>query len=283
MLFFQEQYKYLSAAKTESQTFIIGQFANQELHLQLLPDVYQKRCIVVGSLTAPQGQALQLLFLLAALADNGASQIVLFSPYLGYSRQDLHQPGRFCALKWAGLQLASVGVTRLSVLEPHNYQSLSLLGLPVITHSSQIFFQQELIYFVGQGFTFIFPDSGAVERYDWITQMFAGVDKGFFEKKRDYNLVNLTNFKGKVSRKVIIYDDILDSGQTLLQICITLQQMGVVEIVIFVTHGFFSGTAWNDLWQFGVKALYCTDSVPASHKINHPNIYIKSIITLLQK
>ncbi len=82
---------------------------------------------------------------------------------------------------------------------------------------------------------------------------------------------------------MIIYDDILDSGQTMLQVCIALRQMGVEEIVIFVTHAFFHGYAWHDLWNCGVKKLYCTNSLPSAHQIKHLEIHVKSIAEFLQK
>jgi ribose-phosphate pyrophosphokinase len=283
MLFIQEQYQYLANASMHQEFYSISQFANQEFLLKLSGVVLGQKCTVLGSLTSRADQALQLLLLLHTLHQAGALSVTLFSPYLGYQRQDKLEQGFSHGLQWADTMLYAAAVTQVITIEPHCPQSLQILKVPVFAYSAESIFEQEMAYFVALGFVFIFPDAGAALRYSWICEKFPEVQQGSFIKKRLHGMVELEKFEGKVGRKVIIYDDILDSGHTLIQICIVLRQMGVEEIVIFVTHAFFHGQAWNDLWNLGVKMLYCTDSLPAAHQINHPQIHVKSIEFFLQK
>lgn len=281
MLFVQDQYQYLITESMRQEKAVISQFANQEFKIKLLNQVQGRKCTVIGSLTAPADQALQLPLLLYTLKQAGAIQVSLFSPYLGYQRQDGLGVDVSYGFRWADAILSASGVTQVTTIEPHCKKSLIGLKVPVIVYGVESLFGQDIAHFVSLGFGFIFPDVGATLRYRWILEKFPTTLQGSFVKRRLDGVVDLQLFQGKASRKVIIYDDILDSGQTLVQVCIALRSMGVEEIVIFVAHAFFHGQAWNDLWSLGVKALYCTNSVPTAHQVDHLQIHQKSIASFL--
>lgn len=283
MLFVQDQYRYLVKDIVLQEHYVVEQFANQEYVIKSLPAVLNRKCLVIGSLTSSADQALSLLLLLYTLVQEGAEQVILYSPYLGYQRQDFQLIGQSEGLQWADRMLLAAGVDTIISIDPHCLDYLSQLQIPVMTQTTESIFDQEMAYFVSMGFTFIFPDQGAALRYHWIQETFPSVSQGWFLKKRSMYEVELQNFNGKLSNKVMICDDILDSGQTLIQTCIVLKQMGVQEIVIFVSHAFFHGTAWNDLWSLGVKVLYCTNSTFQSQQLCHPSVCVKSIMPLMQK
>jgi ribose-phosphate pyrophosphokinase len=283
MLFVQDQYQYLVDQSTLQQHYTIGQFANGEYTIKLESFVVGQKCTVIGSLTASADQAMQLLLLLATLKRSGALHVTLFSPYLSYQRQDAMIPGLSQGLCFADDLLRGVGVDQVITIEPHTEASLTSLQVPVYAYSAESIFEQDIARLVAAGFGFVIPDAGAVMRYAWLFEKFPAATQGYFLKTRLHGMVQLTAFEGKVGRKVIVYDDILDSGQTLMQICIALKTMGVEEIVIFVTHAFFHGNAWQNLFDLGVIMLYCTNSVPAADQIKHLQIQAKSIAFLLQK
>ncbi len=283
MLFVQDQYQYLVEKFIHHERYLVSQFDNKEFVLKLTSELYGQKCVVVGSMTAPADQVIQLLLLLHTLNKAGAKQLILFSPYLGYQRQDGDRAGYSHGLPWADAMLHATGVQQIITIEPHCQQSLGSLQVPVVSYSAEYIFEQEIAHFTSLGFGFVFPDAGAAARHQWISEKFPTSQQGSFIKNRLHGVVDLHGFQGKVGRKVIIYDDILDSGQTLLQVCIALRQMDVEEIVIFVTHAFFHGYAWNDLWNLGVKKLYCTNSLPSADQVKHLGIHVKSITEFLQK
>lgn len=282
MLFVQDQYQYLVAPSMHQQNYTAAQFANGEYALALAEKVSGKQCLVVGSLTAPAEQVLQLLLLLTTLRQSRASQVILFSAYLGYQRQDALIADKSCGLQFADKLLQAAGVNQVITLEAHSLQALSNLAVPVTSLSAGMIFEQEITDLVAAGFGLVFPDGGAQLRYDWLVQKFPMAHHGYFSKKRSDGAVHLTNFYGKVGTKMIIYDDILDSGVTLIESCIALRSIGVQEIVIFVTHGFFHAHAWQNLFDLGVVMLHCTNSVPVAHTMRHPKIKVHSINFLLQ-
>lgn len=285
MIFFQEQYQYVAQQNLQSEEYEVSQFTNQEYCIKLQKSVQGQRVVVVGSLTASADQTLQLLLLLHTIKIGNPQELILLSPYLGYQRQDRTKTLLSHGLQFADALLQSVGVDRIVTIDVHNQHALTALQVPVNSISTQQIFFEEMHHYVAAGFGFVFPDLGSAQRYAWIAESFPQAMQAHFIKTRvhETKMVQLESFSGKVGRKVILCDDILDSGMTLVQCCIALKSMSAEEIVIFVTHGFFHGILFDELWQLGVKFLYCTDSLPSAHQINHAQIKVKSISFLLQK
>jgi ribose-phosphate pyrophosphokinase len=88
---------------------------------------------------------------------------------------------------------------------------------------------------------------------------------------------------GAVGPKVVIIDDMLDTGGTLVPACEKLRAAGTQEIYILVTLGFFTGTSWVHLWSLGVKQIFCADKVPLPQGIESGNILVVSIVPMIQR
>lgn len=56
---------------------------------------------------------------------------------------------------------------------------------------------------------------------------------------------------GAVGPDVVLVDDILDTGATLVSAGEALLRSGARQIVVMATHGLFTGTAWERLWSPG--------------------------------
>ena len=89
----------------------------------------------------------------------------------------------------------------------------------------------------------------------------------YFTKKRLPGGIVHSKLFGEVEEQVILIDDIIDTGATLISACIELKRKGVKNITIMVTHGLFTGNVWERLWKFGVQRIYCTDSVPLREQL----------------
>ena len=283
MFFIQNQYRYFMQKNIQAVQYTLENFDNKEYLLNIFNTVLAQKCVIIGSLTAPDSECIELLLLIHTLKQSKAEKIILWSPYLGYQRQENIMMNKSTGLLWADTMLKAAGVDLVITVDAHNEKSLLSLQVPVRSYSMKSVFFEEINYFVYRGFSFVFPDAGSVDRYAWLTESFPMVEYAFFFKKRIFNQILFDSFHGTIQQRVIIFDDILDSGKTLVQTCLLLRNMGVQEIVIFVSHAFFSGHVWKDLWGIGVTVLYCTDSVPAVQSISSMPVSVKSISFLLQK
>ncbi len=95
---------------------------------------------------------------------------------------------------------------------------------------------------------FISPDEGAMDRCMYYSSVL-GVDIGMFYKRRDYSrIVNERNpitaheYLGPdlSGKDVIIVDDMISSGDSLLDVAYQLKEKGVKRIFAFTTFGLFT-------------------------------------------
>ena len=102
-----------------------------------------------------------------------------------------------------------------------------------------------------------------------------------FEKERTLHGITHTGSKGAVASRVVMIDDMLDTGDTLVSACEQLNERGVREIYIMVTHGLFTGSKWKKLWELRVKTIFCTDTVAIPTEMRSQPIVTLSVIPLL--
>jgi ribose-phosphate pyrophosphokinase len=129
------------------------------------------------------------------------------------------------------------------------------------------------------------PDRGAVARCKALAAA-AGLPPdaiAWFEKHRVDTGIEHGGFNGEVGTQVVIVDDILDTGATLISACQRLLCAGVEDIEIMVTHGLFTGNDWEGLWDLGVSRIFRTDTVPICVGANDPRIVTLSVIPLLTR
>jgi ribose-phosphate pyrophosphokinase len=282
MIFVQRQYAYLVPALQQKKYHIVY-FENQERQIQLEDyEIQGAVCTVVGSLTVCPEQVIELFILLHTISLLKPKALILFSPYLGYQRQEKFVQGKSWGMDWAFTMLKSVGVSEIITLEPHFIHLPEPAIIPIKFYQSDMWFDDLVVEYITKGFHFLFPDQGAYIRHNWLVRYYPDAYAGYFTKYRNGNAMSLGRFHGIMAFKIIIYDDILDSGVTMRAVCQVLQAMGVQEIVIFVTHAFFHGSAWQELWDLGVQVIYCTNSLPHAQFITSFNVSVKSIDFCLQ-
>jgi ribose-phosphate pyrophosphokinase len=124
-------------------------------------------------------------------------------------------------------------------------------------------------YFVKKGQAKAFalsPDEGAVHIAEEARKVLGG-ECGYLEKSRDRytGQVNMEKktlaIKGKT---VIIFDDIISSGGTIVVAAKILQELNPQEIYVACVHPLLIGEAEKLIRQAGVEEIVGTDSVPSS-------------------
>src|SRR4029077_12103639 len=105
----------------------------------------------------------------------------------------------------------------------------------------------------------------------------------YFEKHRTETGIMHTGLIGQVGRQVVLIDDILDTGGTLVSACEKLANAELDEIHIMVTHGLFTGERWKRLSELGVKRMFCTDSVPLTDPVDVGNVVRLSVFSVIER
>src|SRR5271165_5498520 len=144
----------------------VRQFADGEIHLQILENVRGADCFVVQPTCAPvEFHLMELLLTLDALKRASAERVTAVLPYYGYGRQDRKDKPRVpVSAKLVASLLERAGADRIMALDLHAAQIQGFFDKPV----DHLFFRPVTIdYFKPQNIpdlTVVSPDAGGVER-----------------------------------------------------------------------------------------------------------------------
>jgi ribose-phosphate pyrophosphokinase len=254
--------------------FSIVRYANQELHAVIQGTVAGKQCFILGSIAPPDSQILSVLLLAHTLRKEGASRITGLLPYLAYAREDKLKAGESLATAWMGALLKASAFDQICAVDLHSEHDRQLFPLPLESLSTSGIFADCL---KNNGLTdasFVAPDEGAVARCQAMVSA-AGktsADIVYFQKRRTAAGIVHHDPSGRVKRRAVVVDDVLDTGATLVSACEKLLTAGAEELYLCVTHGLFTGQRWHDLWSLAVKRIFCTDTIPACTSLQDPRI-----------
>jgi len=265
--------------------FKVGRYANQELHATIEASVSGEYCEILGTIAPPDECLLSILLLAETLKKEGAAKITAVLPYLAYSRQDKDKSGESLGTAWVGSLLKSSGIGQVLTVDVHSERDKQLFPIPLISLSTDSIFADVIQRHNLQDATIVAPDNGAIGRCEAVKRA-AGMPNGatpFFEKKRTDQGIIHRGPVGAVGPKVVIIDDMIDTGGTLVSACEKLRAAGAQEIYILVTHGLFTGTSWMQVWSLGVKQIFCTDTVPLRQGTEVKNITVVSIAPMIRK
>lgn len=107
-----------------------------------------------------------------------------------------------------------------------------------------------------------FPDEGAWKRFG---RMFKGYPLITAHKIRDRDGRKVIIKEGDPSGKhVIVVDDLVMTGGTLLKCRQALMDSGAKEVSAYVTHGVFPDDSWQRFVDQGFSRFWITDSCPES-------------------
>lgn len=289
-LFGFSEYEYIAKGlraplALEQGQFWIEHFDNQELHVVVQNSVAGRPCSILGSIAPLEQRIVSFLLLAHTLKKEGASQLTGILPYLAYARQDKAKPKESLGAAWAGCLLKAAGVDRVVTVDLHSERDKELFSIPLLPVSPADLFAATIRERGWMEATIVAPDQGAISRCEAVKSAMGIATGGtaYFEKERFEKGIIHGRLVGEVGPKVIIIDDILDTGGTLVSAGERLTQAGVREIYIFITHGLFTGSQWTRLWALGVKHIFCTDTIPECTNLATEGITVLSIAPLLVK
>jgi ribose-phosphate pyrophosphokinase len=261
---------------------VISRFPNGELHIELDAVPARRDCIVLGAVAPPDENLLSTLLLSHTLKKEGARRITALLPYLGYARHDRAEPRKSRAAAWLGKVLSASGVSAVVAIDIHSRLIHELFPIPVLSVSPAALFAAEIGKLSLTDPVIVAPDEGALERCEAVRRA-AGIHRpiAHLTKTRTPEGVRHSILHGAVGAHVILVDDILDTGGTLVSAGEALQRAGAREIVVMVTHGLFTGTAWDRLWSLGVTRMYCTDTTAPREQLVSKPISVLRVAPLL--
>ncbi|MHA1504747.1 MAG: ribose-phosphate diphosphokinase [Candidatus Heimdallarchaeota archaeon] len=244
-------------------------FPDGERDLILSSEKCDEKTIIVQSIIPPQDFNLISLLQLAYTAEEfGAKDITLVTPYLAYSAKDCRQlPGEVVSIFNIFKMVQATPAKRLIVVDIHNPEVLvgkemffkNISAMPAFgEYYKKMNLESPLV---------LAPDKGAKERVSQIGKIL-NAETDFFEKKRDPITGETQTIPHKVNvkdRDVIIADEAIRSGGTIVKAIKALLTMDVGRIFVAATHLTLVSNADEKIIDAGAEELISTDSLPSDY------------------
>jgi ribose-phosphate pyrophosphokinase len=242
-------------------------FPDGESYVRLEGNVQNEHVVMVQTTsTAQDTRLMQLMFMTNAAKRNGAKKVTAVVPYLAYARQDkIFLQGENISIETVAAMLKAAGVDALVTVNIHAENALKKFPFPAKTLSAIPLLAE---YFIQKGCTKAFalaPDKGAMYIAQQAQQVLGG-EAGHLDKQRDRHTGQTIqtgkglNVKGQT---VIIFDDIISTGGTIVGAAKILQELGAAKIFTACVHPLLIGDAEKRILAAGVDEIVGTDSVPS--------------------
>jgi len=275
---------YMEMEVSPSEIFI---FPDGERRIQVQERVVDEDVVIIQPTSSPVDTNYFELFLLADAAKrSGARSVTAVVPYLGYQRQDhVFRDGEAVSLEVIVKTMQSVSIDKVISFDLHTIKIPEVFSIPMVHLSALELFAKEIKKqnWDGLDTVLVSPDMGGIRRIELISKMLSDMPYATIEKNRDLATghVEMAAITGEITHRVLIVDDMISSGGTIVKAGEALKKKGAKEVYVFATHPVFSDEAPKLLQNSVVDRVYVTDSVLVSDEKLFPKLHILSISEMI--
>lgn len=264
-------------------------FPDGERYQRLACDVRDREVVLLAG-TASDPDTLLAYDLAHAVVRQGALRLTWVCPYFGYQTMErAARPGEVVAAKTRARLMSAVPRAPLGnqVLLvdlhaaglPHYFDdevsAFHLYAKPLALEAARALGGPDLVLAA--------PDAG---RAAWVESLAAdlGADTAFVSKRRrSGSETEVARVEADVDgRAVVIYDDMVRSGSTLVEAARAFRARGARAVFAVVTHLVLPGEAVDRLRQPGaLDGLAGTDTHPRAREVEGPFVAVRSVAPLL--
>jgi len=247
----------------------IKKFPDGETYVRILGEVSGRDVVYINSLQrSPNESLIETLLTLDALRDLGAARLIAVIPYMSYARQDSRfNPGEAISVQTIAKLFKSMRLDHLVTVDMHLHRITdpsSLFG----ANFHNITGVRELAKYIKRNYSVentvvIGPDEEAEQWAKIMAEDLGGLEYGVLKKTRLTAekvavVAEGLNVQGK---NVIIVDDIISTGGTIVEAVNTLRNLGAREIYVTTVHPLLIGNAYAKLLRLNLRDLVGTNSV----------------------
>jgi ribose-phosphate pyrophosphokinase len=253
---------------------VLERFSDGEIHFYIDENIRGEDIFVIQSGSYEANFHLMELFLMIdAFKRASAERITVVIPYYCYGRQDWKDRPRVpISARLVADLLQAAGATRILAMDLHSPQIQgffsipvdNLMALPVLANYIQTLKLKDLAV--------VSPDAGGVGRARLLAKrMSAGL--AIIDKRRPTpNEAKVFHVIGEVKDcDVVILDDMVDTGGTLVESAEALKREGAKRIFAACSHPVLSGKAVEKIENSNLEKLIVTNTIPLQGKSRSSN------------
>ncbi len=245
----------------------MGRFSDGEVRVEVEDSVRGMDVFVLQSTCPPVNESLmELLVMIDALKRASARRINAVTPYYGYGRQDEKEKPRVPITAKMVADLVTVaGADRLLAIDLHADQIEGFFEIPVDHIPGTEILLEDVKRALRGDEIVVAPDAAGVGRARRFARRL-GVDLAIMDHRGTGDLPYSRIVGDVKGRRVIILDDMVDTGNTLVRACVGATAAGAAVVDACCVHGIFSGVAVERLDSSPLRSVTVTDTVPLSEK-----------------
>jgi ribose-phosphate pyrophosphokinase len=243
---------------------LVHSFSDGEISVEIKDNVRGMDVYVFQSTSRPSNQHLmELLIMMDALKRASVRQVNAVLPYYGYGRQDQKEKPRVAiTAKMVADLLITAGTHRIISIDLHAAQIEGFFNIPVENLVSINLFSRDLKKRLKGGEVVIAPDANGVERARAFAEKL-GIGLAIMDHR---GMGFESSIVGDITdRPVVILDDMVDTGRTLIRAIKVAEKGGAASIDAYCIHPVLSGDAVKRIESSSIRSLVVTDTVPMSH------------------
>jgi len=260
-------------------------FGNGETYCRFGESIRGADVFLVQSCSPPVNDHLvELLLMIQASRLASAHRITAVLPWFPYSRQDKKSASRepISARLVADL-LEAAGADRVLTMDLHAGQIQGFFEIPVDHMTALPLFTSHFRKLASEGATLaaVSPDLGRVKLARRLSEAL-NADLAIVTKTRPgHDVAEAAEVVGAVEGKtVVLGDDMIVTGSTLISATEALLAAGAVEVHAFATHALFAGGALDRLQTSRLAEIAVTDTVRISEP-TPPKLTVLSVADVL--
>ncbi|MFJ4847754.1 MULTISPECIES: ribose-phosphate diphosphokinase [unclassified Streptomyces] len=263
----------------------VSRFANDCLEVQLQANCRERDVFLIQPLVAPvQEHLVELLLMCDAARGASAARITVVMPHYSYARSDKKDAPRISiGGRLVADLLVAAGASRVLAMTLHSPQVHGFFSVPV-DHLHAL--RELAAHFRGYDLsraTVVSPDLGNAKEAAAFARMLgvpvaAGAKQRFADDR-----VSISAVIGEIAgRDVIVLDDEIAKGSTVLELLERLRELGARSIRVACTHGLFAAGALKRLSEEpDVLEIVCTDTVPVPEAQRTAKLTVLSVAPAL--
>jgi len=243
----------------------ITRFKNDEKRVWVKKEKACPKAIIIQSLSKPVDENIVEFVLIAdAVKRLGAEDITAVFPFLAYSKQDkVFRTGEPLSVKVIAKMLEVVPLKRIYSFDLHNPAISGFFDVPLVNLTARPIFEEYFRKSINSQTVVVAPDAGAIKSSTSFAESL-GIPVCYIDKKRDLSTgkINIIGISRDVKgADVIIIDDLIVTGSTMIEATQYLRNNGVKTIRVAATHHLYVDGVEDTIEKSGIDEVIVTDTV----------------------
>ncbi len=250
-------------------------FPDNEVYVRIPTEVKEKRVFIIQTMQSPKFNPnellLEFLFASKTLDELEAKEVIGIIPYLAYSRQDKRfKEGEAISSEIIANVIKSLGVSKVFCFDSHVNRTIplnKLFGMEAYDLSGF----SEIGNYYSNNFELrdplvLAPDFGSKDLAEALASKI-NCESDYLKKKRidGENVVTEEKDINTKGRDIIIVDDIISTGGTIVNAVEMIKKANPNRIFVSAIHGLFVGGADSKIVDAGADEIIVTNSVESNY------------------